>query len=897
MKSFKTTPMKVKDLFLSLVLLFTASTAFAQQPPQVVTPLQNGDKMLFIGNSFSDWGGELHNSVQNIIKASGTNLSVDFTFKVKGMGVLKEYATMEELGMMAEIKKGGWKYVVIQGWQDAIIAQDTMLKYLKELDDEVVKAGAKTILYEPHVDLQPFVEHKAISNATYERLRNEVSVFYASTLFAWDSMRVRYPDNFAQILYADDGGHQNNTGMALDAMTFYTILTQRSAETLKPTFAIRTDNPALYEEMAAIGYNTGKYLLKLNNSWIEDTEAPSIPGGLTASNKATDRFVLTWTPSTDDKGVLGYNIYRDGVRIGIATTPRFSVTGLSPETAYNMTVTAFDSEKKESAASAVLEVTTEPFVEVNLKGDLLKWEFTDQHNIATVEASTVMTGISSTPPSATIDKGSVFGVNGFKSNSFALGGQTATTLAGAISTNQYMTFSVAPQEGNSITIESVSFGAYSQNAKPEQARNFTLMSNIGGFTNGSQFDNIHCTTDQNTPPSQKMTITGHEDIETAVEFRIYVWGHNDVFEAFGIDNLIITGGVKTIPPPLEPTELAATNLTEEGFILSWKAAADALSYNVYIDGVFHENVNKTNINIFGNIGDVFSMTVSAVKAGDEESDQSEPLSVTIPDLHAPTVPTALTISEQSYYNFTLRWTTSDDNVGVTNYEVYTNGRSYGNTSDLSGFMPMPFLAPGTSYQVQVKALDAFGNESALSTAITATTLALPIPDDLAASEVTKNSFTLAWMCETEGVATDIQYNVYKDGTLYATVQNLSVEVAELLPSTTYNMTVKLIDGNGNESALSDALQVATEKDIAADNASRSGIIIYPNPSKGIITIACDGSEANTIYVYDNAGKLLRLIENAACQSDIDLSACPAGNYLIKVESGTAVYTEKLVIEK
>ena len=873
-------------------LFFTTSVFGAT--PQVVTPLQNGDKMLFIGNSFSDWGGELHSSVQNLIKASGTNLSVDFTFKVKGLGVLKEYATMEELGMMDEIKKGGWKYVVIQGWQDAIIAQDTMSKYLKVLDDEVVKVGAKTILYEPHTNSGTFVADKAISNATYERLRNEVSVFYASTLFAWDSMRIRYPDNFAQLFYMADGGHQNDTGMALDAMTFYTILTQRSAETLTPTLPIRTNNPTLYEEMAAVGYNTGKYLLKLNNSWIEDEEAPTVPNGLTVSNKTTNSFVLTWSPSTDDKGVLGYNIYRDGVRIGIATTPRFSVTGLSPETAYNMTVSAFDSEKKESAASANFEVTTEPFVVINLEGDLLKWDFTNEHNKASVEASNVMTGISSTPPSSIIDKGPIFGV-GNREHTFSLGSQTATTLAEAIATNQYMTFSIAPQEGNSITVESVSFGAYTQNGNE---RNFTLMSNIAGFVEGNQLGNEKCTsTNDFNPPSQTMPITGHDDIETTIEFRIYVWGHNNVWEFFGIDNLIVTGGVKTMPLPAFPTELKSSDLTEGGFTLSWKAAADALSYNIYIGGEFHENVNKTTINITGNIGDVFSMTVSAVKAGDEESEQSEPLLVAIPDLQAPTIPTNLTISEQDYYKFTLRWTPSDDNVAVASYKVYTNGNFYGDTSD-EGFMPMPFLSPGTSYQVQVQALDAFGNESALSEPITGATLALPVPGSPEASGIGSSSFTLAWMCDAEGV-NNPEFEIYKDGTLYNTTEGLSVEITGLSPNTAYNMTVKLIDGDGNESDFSEALSVTTLFDIATEgtNYAEKGIIIYPNPSKGIITIACDGSETNNIYVYNNTGKLLQLIENAACQSEIDLSAYPTGNYLVKVESAAAVYTEKLVIEK
>ena len=907
MTSFKSTPMKAKGLFLSLALLFTASIAFAQKPPQVVTPLQNSDKILFIGNSFTEQGGGLPSTLQAIIKSDGTGFNITLAQKIKGMGTLKEYVTMEELGMMDEIKKGGWKYVVIQGWEDAIsiygypACQDTMLKYLKILDNEVVKVGAQTILYEPHVGANTYKDSKTKSNATYAKLKNEVSVFHAPVINAWDTVHNNYPptnyacppngDGFIKFMYADCG-HQSNTGMTLDALTFYTILTQRSGETLNPNLPLRTSNPALYEELAAIGYNTGKDILRMNNSWIEDTQNPTTPTNLSASNKAPDSFVLTWTASTDDKGVLGYNIYRDNVYVGQTTTPRFRVAGLVPDTEYSVKVMAFDSEKKESAFSDALKVITEPFVLVDEKGDLLTWDFTGDNGKKSVEATTIMAGVSSTSPSSVIGSGPTFSVgdSGMFPNSFTGGNHENSTLGQALSRNAYMTFSIAPQDGNSISIEKISFDGNMQNNKIIK---YTLMSSITGFNSSGELGTI--TGISGGWAKGSIPITGHDDIEESIEFRIYIYGEGNQFETFAIDNLVVTGGVKTMPLPFAPTELTASNLTEAGFTLKWKAAADAVSYKVFKDGELEGATNKLTLDIEGNIGDVFSMTVLAVKAGGEESEQSEPLSVTIPDLQAPTVPQNLSATGVDYYTFTLLWEPSFDNVGVVNYNALKDGEYAGETADVR--LPVPWLTPNTTYKMRVRAVDAFGNESAFSEEYPVTTLALPVPEGLAASEVTKSTFTLSWTCATEGVAEGIQYNIYKDGTLYDTTEELSVEVAELSPNTTYNMTVKLIDGDGNESALSDALQVITEDDIAVDNAARSGIIIYPNPSKGIISIACDGSETNTIYVYDNAGKLLRLIENAACQSDVDLSTCPAGNYLIKVESGTAVYTEKLVIEK
>ncbi|GAA3293790.1 hypothetical protein GCM10020295_16630 [Streptomyces cinereospinus] len=88
---------------------------------------------------------------------------------------------------------------------------------------------------------------------------------------------------------------------------------------------------------------------------------PTAPAGLRATARTAGSVSLAWTAATDDVGVTGYDVYRDGTRVastaGTATT--FTDTGLSAATAYAYTVRARDAAGNVSAASAALTVTTD----------------------------------------------------------------------------------------------------------------------------------------------------------------------------------------------------------------------------------------------------------------------------------------------------------------------------------------------------------------------------------------------------------------------------------------------------------------------------------------------------------------------------------------------------------
>ncbi|MBW7473871.1 fibronectin type III domain-containing protein [Paenibacillus oenotherae] len=91
-----------------------------------------------------------------------------------------------------------------------------------------------------------------------------------------------------------------------------------------------------------------------------DTEAPSAPAGLTAVAVTETTVDLSWTVSTDNTGVTGYDIYNGSTVVGSVngTTTTFTVTNLTAGTSYTFTVKAKDAAGNSSAANTPLSVTT-----------------------------------------------------------------------------------------------------------------------------------------------------------------------------------------------------------------------------------------------------------------------------------------------------------------------------------------------------------------------------------------------------------------------------------------------------------------------------------------------------------------------------------------------------------
>ena len=90
-----------------------------------------------------------------------------------------------------------------------------------------------------------------------------------------------------------------------------------------------------------------------------DTEAPTDPTNLVASNITSSGATLNWTGSTDNVGVDHYNVSIDGNVVGTSTTTSFNVTGLSPLTLYGASVNAQDAAGNVSGSATTTFTTLE----------------------------------------------------------------------------------------------------------------------------------------------------------------------------------------------------------------------------------------------------------------------------------------------------------------------------------------------------------------------------------------------------------------------------------------------------------------------------------------------------------------------------------------------------------
>jgi hypothetical protein len=115
-----------------------------------------------------------------------------------------------------------------------------------------------------------------------------------------------------------------------------------------------------------------------------DTQTPTVPTNLKATVISSTQIDLSWTASTDNVGVMGYRIYRNGKEIGTSPVPSYENTGLLPSTTYTYRIAAYDDTGNASAKSASAARTTQPSPSTKLSiGD----------HVQTIEK----TGVRSTP--------------------------------------------------------------------------------------------------------------------------------------------------------------------------------------------------------------------------------------------------------------------------------------------------------------------------------------------------------------------------------------------------------------------------------------------------------------------------------------------------------------------
>ena len=84
-----------------------------------------------------------------------------------------------------------------------------------------------------------------------------------------------------------------------------------------------------------------------------DTQPPSAPQGLAVTGSSQTSISVSWNASTDNVGVSGYDLYRNGTSIGTTSATSRTFSSLTCGTSYTLGVDAFDAAGNKSAASTI----------------------------------------------------------------------------------------------------------------------------------------------------------------------------------------------------------------------------------------------------------------------------------------------------------------------------------------------------------------------------------------------------------------------------------------------------------------------------------------------------------------------------------------------------------------
>ncbi len=196
-----------------------------------------------------------------------------------------------------------------------------------------------------------------------------------------------------------------------------------------------------------------------------------------------------------------------------------------------------------------------------------------------------------------------------------------------------------------------------------------------------------------------------------------------------------------------------------------------------------------------------------------------------PDTTAPTTPTNLTVLGVNGSKVELRWGSSIDLLSQVSYEVLVNGVPTPNAwSTISaGTFPRPSMAgaivrqlePGTTYSFAVRAKDAAGNLSGLTSTVTATTApssdttAPTTPTLLSADDGGDGScpaeLEARWTPSTDDSGF-VEYEVRGNGVIQAVITGTRLlDYTELLGHVL--ITIVAVDAAGNASPPSNAIDM------------------------------------------------------------------------------------------
>jgi chitodextrinase len=124
------------------------------------------------------------------------------------------------------------------------------------------------------------------------------------------------------------------------------------------TVAVGSTHSYTVDAFDAAGNHSAKPAPVTVTTPTADTTPPTVPTGLVATPNGSSQVNLAWNASTDNVGVTGYTIYRNGAVLTTVSgsTLTYSDTAVAPATNYAYAVDAFDAAGNHSVQSATVSV-------------------------------------------------------------------------------------------------------------------------------------------------------------------------------------------------------------------------------------------------------------------------------------------------------------------------------------------------------------------------------------------------------------------------------------------------------------------------------------------------------------------------------------------------------------
>lgn len=212
-----------------------------------------------------------------------------------------------------------------------------------------------------------------VGNASYtssngSKLGNSVSPGYSGTVFEpidafkGDVARMifyfvtRYEDKLSSFSSGNMLGGSAFPG--LDSWELQQLLVWNSMDPVSPEEINRNNAAYTYQGNRNPFIDNPAYANSIWGSPVVDNQAPTAPTNLATNTPTSNSISLTWTASTDNVGVTGYDIYVNGVLKTTVPGTSATVSGLLPLTQYTFYVIAKDAFGNASTQSNIASGTT-----------------------------------------------------------------------------------------------------------------------------------------------------------------------------------------------------------------------------------------------------------------------------------------------------------------------------------------------------------------------------------------------------------------------------------------------------------------------------------------------------------------------------------------------------------